>query len=268
MASLYMRPLYLASATAPATRRDQILHAAKAGFDGVGLRCDREPPSASEVKELQRVLADTGLSVLDIEVIRVGTEQTGITSALFDVAAALGARSILTVSDSLDRSQTVNRLGELAELAAKSGLTIALEFMSFTSVKTLDDAIGVVAEVGRPEIRLLPDVLHVVRSGSTMDMLSTVRHLIDYVQLCDAPSKSPGDIEQLIHEARYERLMPGAGQLDLASFLRNVPLSPVSVEVQSSFLQKTITPLEIAHLAYRSTREILEQLDNPEVRNA
>jgi sugar phosphate isomerase/epimerase len=263
-----MRPLYLASATAPATRRDQILHAAKAGFDGVGLRCDREPPSASEVKELQRVLADTGLSVLDIEVIRVGTEQTGITSALFDVAAALGARSILTVSDSLDRSQTVNRLGELAELAAKSGLTIALEFMSFTSVKTLDDAIGVVAEVGRPEIRLLPDVLHVVRSGSTMDMLSTVRHLIDYVQLCDAPSKSPGDIEQLIHEARYERLMPGAGQLDLASFLRNVPLSPVSVEVQSSFLQKTITPLEIAHLAYRSTREILEQLDNPEVRNA
>ena len=263
-----MRPLYLASATAPATRRDQILHAAKAGFDGVGLRCDREPPSASEVKELQRVLADTGLSVLDIEVIRVGTEQTGITSALFDVAAALGARSILTVSDSLDRSQTVNRLGELAELAAKSGLTIALEFMSFTSVKTLDDAIGVVAEVGRPEIRLLPDVLHVVRSGSTMDMLSTVRHLIDYVQLCDAPSKSPGDIEQLIHEARYERLMPGAGQLDLASFLRNVPVSPVSVEVQSSFLQKTITPLEIAHLAYRSTREILEQLDNPEVRNA
>ena len=268
MAPLYMRPLYLASATVPATRRDQILHAAKAGFDGVGLRCDRDPPSASEVKELQRVLADTGLSVLDIEVIRVGTEQTGTTSALFDVAAALGARSILTVSDSPDRSQTVNRLGELAELAAKSGLTIALEFMSFTSVKTLDDAIGIVAEVGRPEIRLLPDVLHVVRSGSTMAMLSTVRHLIDYVQLCDAPSKGPSDIEQLIHEARYERFMPGAGQLDLASFLRNVPLSPVSVEVQSSFLQKTMTPLEIAHLAYRSTREILEQLDNPEVRNA
>lgn len=263
-----MRPLYLASATAPATRRDQILHAAKAGFDGVGLRCDREPPSASEVKELQRVLADTGLSVLDIEVIRVGTEQIGITNALFDVAAALGARSILTVSDSLDRSQTVNRLGELAELAAKSGLTIALEFMSFTSVKTLDDAIGVVAEVGRPEIRLLPDVLHVVRSGSEMAMLSTVGHLIDYVQLCDAPSKSPEGIDQLIHEARYERLMPGAGQLDLATFLRNVPLSPVSVEVQSNSLQRTNTPLEIAHLAYRSTREILEQLDNPEVRNA
>lgn len=263
-----MRPLYLASATAPATRRDQILHAAKAGFDGVGLRCDREPPSASEVKELQTVLADTGLSVLDIEVIRVGTEPRGVTSALFDVAAALGARAILTVSDSPDRSQTVNRLGELAEMAAQSKLTIALEFMAFTSVKTLDDAISVIAEVGRPEIRLLPDVLHVVRSGSIMATLATVAHLIDYVQLCDAPSNGPADNEQLLHEARYERLMPGAGQLDLASFLRNVAVVPVSVEVQSSFLQKARTPLDIAHLAYRSTQKTLEQLDNPEIRNA
>lgn len=263
-----MRHLYLASATAPAARRDQILHAAAAGFDGVGLRCDREPPTSLELKELQTVLADTGLSVLDIEVIRIGNEQTGVTSALFDVAAALGARSILTVSDLLDRSQTVNRLGELAEMAAKSGLTIALEFMAFTSVKTLDDAISVIVEVGRPEIRLLPDVLHVVRSGSVMAMLATAGHLIDYVQLCDAPAKGPGDTEQLIHEARYERLMPGAGQLDLATFLRNVPLVPVSVEVQSSFLQKAHTSLEIAHLAYRSTRKILAQLDNPEIKNA
>ena len=263
-----MRPLYLASATAPATRRDQILHAAQAGFNGVGLRCDREPPSASEVKELQTVLADTGLSVLDIEVIRVGTEEMSVTSALFDVAAALGARAILTVSDSPDRSQTVNRLGELAEMAAKSKLAIALEFMAFTSVKTLDDAISVIAEVGRPEIRLLPDVLHVVRSGSIMATLATVGHLIDYVQLCDAPAKAPGDTEQLIHEARYERVMPVTGQVDLASFLRNVALAPVSVEVQSSFLQKAHTPLEIAHLAYRSTRKVLEQLDNPEIRNA
>jgi len=38
--------------------------------------------------------------------------------------------------------------------------------------------------------------------------------------------------------------------------------------VQSSFLQKAHTPLEIEHLAYRSTQKFLEQLDNPEIRNA
>jgi len=253
-----MEPLFLASATAPAaSRAEMVRNAAAAGFAGVGLRFDREPAAPGELAELSRVLGDTGLTVLDIEVIRIGNEAPGVTEQLFDAASALSARTMLTVSDLPDRSATIHRLGELADEAASRSLRISLEFMVFTSIRTLADAVSIVRELNHPAVGILPDALHMDRSHSTVADLASARQLIAHAQLCDAPAVAPVGNDALLEEARFVRSMPGDGGLDLVPFLRAIGDASISVEVQSRALQSSLDPAVVAHRAYDSARCVL-----------
>jgi sugar phosphate isomerase/epimerase len=253
-----MESLFLASATAPAaSRADMVRNAAAAGFAGVGLRFDREPAAPGELGELSRVLSDTGMSVLDIEVIRIGNEAPGATAQLFDAASALSARTMLTVSDSPDRGATIDRLGELADEAASRNLRISLEFMVFTSIRTLADAVSIVRELNHPAVGILPDALHMDRSNSTVVDLAAARRLIAHAQLCDALAVAPVGNDALLEEARFVRSMPGEGELDLAAFLGAIGGAPISVEVQSRALQSSLDPAAVAQRAYDSARRVL-----------
>lgn len=253
-----MEPLFLASATAPAASRvAMVRNAAAAGFAGVGLRFDREPAAPGELAELSRVLGDTGLGVLDIEVIRIGNEDPVVTAQLFDAASALSARTMLTVSDLPDRAATVDRLGELADEAASRNLRISLEFMVFTSIRTLDDAVSIVRELNHPAVGILPDALHMDRSHSTVADLAAARQTIVHAQLCDAPKVAPVGNEALLEEARFVRSMPGEGGLDLVPFLRAIGDAPISVEVQSRALQSSLDPASVARRAHDTARRVL-----------
>jgi len=233
-----------------------VVGAGIAGFDGVGLRFDLAPPTRGELVELHMVLADSGLTVLDIEVIRIGSEDRSTTDVLFEAALTLGAKAVLTVSDTPNEIETLQRLDELADKAAAHSLVIALEFMPFTAIKTLTQALSVVKHLGRHEVMVLADALHMQRSGSTFGQLSEAATDVCYLQLCDAPIVSPSGDAQLIEEARFGRLMPGSGELDLRTFLRSVPQVPISVEVQSVELRQSLTPTELATLAYRTATAV------------
>jgi sugar phosphate isomerase/epimerase len=253
-----MEPLFLASATAPAASRvDMVRNAAAAGFAGVGLRFDREAAASGELAELSRVLGDTGLGVLDIEVIRIGNEDPAVTAHLFDAASALSARTMLTVSDIPDRAATVDRLGELADEAASRNLRISLEFMVFTAIRTLADAVSIVRELNHPAVGILPDALHMDRSHSAVSDLAAVRQLIAHAQLCDAPKVAPVGNEALLEEARFVRSMPGEGELELIPFLGAIGDAPISVEVQSRVLQSSFDPAVVARRAFDTARRVL-----------
>jgi sugar phosphate isomerase/epimerase len=74
------------------------------------------------------------------------------------------------------------------------------------------------------------------------------------VQLCDAPRTAPdGGPEALADEARHRRLLPGAGELDLAALIAAVPpYLPFSVEVQSDQLFAEFTVRQRAVAAFRA----------------
>jgi sugar phosphate isomerase/epimerase len=234
-----------------------VLNAASAGFDGLGLRFDLAPPARGELHELNQVLTDSGLSVLDIEVIRIGNENTHTTAMLLECAVTLGAQAMLVVSDTSERNVTLHRLNELADEAKKLGLIIALEFMPFTAIKDLDQALNIIDTLQRDEVRILADALHMARSGSSINQLRERSHEVCYLQLCDAAAERPQVTDELVREARFGRLMPGDGALDLRGFLQSAPSAPISVEVQSRFLQETMTASELAALAYRKATEAL-----------
>ena len=218
-----------------------VTEAARAGLDTVGLRvfpAGDEPAwpllgDTPMVRETLRRVAGTGIAVWDVEVLRVRpdkelSEHLGI----LDAGARLGARYVLVNVNDPEPDRRLERLNLLAGEAASRGLTLAVEYMVFTEVRTLADAVDLVNQIEGPAV-VLPDSLHAARSGGTPEQLAQVDPaLIAYAQLCD-PTTEPGPAspDEALAEARTGRRFPGDGDLPLVEFTRALPPgTPLAVE--------------------------------------
>jgi sugar phosphate isomerase/epimerase len=76
--------------------------------------------------------------------------------------------------------------------------------------------------------------------------------------LCDAPAERPVTTEALIHAARYERMFPGEGGIDLRSLTRAMPADiTVSIEVPTAELAKTMDARTRAQRALDAARGVI-----------
>lgn len=242
--------------------------AAAAGFDAVTLRLlDAEPGAlASDTSVRRETLARLrhhGLGVLDVEVVRLrGDTDVDALRPTFESAAALGARHVLAICAESDEDRFVERFGELCGAAADAGLRAALEFMVFTSCRTVADADRIVARAEHPAAAVLVDSLHLRRSGGTpaevAELAAAHPDRYPYLQLCDAPLTAPeGGDRGLYREAVHSRLNPGDGELPLRALADALPGVPLSIETPVEALAGR-PPAERARLAFEATRRLLE----------
>ncbi len=210
------RELSLASRTSPeATPAEMVSAAAAAGFDAAGIWVEPERWEPSTTRSVRKRLADTGLRVLDVEVLVLGQDvPDGALDRSLEIGAELGARYALVIGTDPDAARTAERFGRLCERAAAGGMRLALEFMRFTAVRTLADALGIVPAAGHPAGAVLVDMLHLIRSGGgPEDLLGIDSELLPYAQICDAKAASPGEeVGLLVNEALNGRLLPGDGR--------------------------------------------------------
>jgi sugar phosphate isomerase/epimerase len=235
--------------------------ASEAGFDAVGLRLLRVTEDTpgyplmedrNALRETLAALRDTGLTVPDIEFVRL-TPETRIAdlAPLLDAGAELGARHVIVAAYDDDRARLVDRLSELQASARERGLHALLEFFPWTPVPDLRTALDVVEQAG-PDIGILVDSLHFDRSGSSHELLRRVpRERLPFAHLCDADVRPSYSLEQLLHAARAERLPPGQGEIPLQSFLESLPENiDLAVEVPMTGMAARVGPHEILkHLA-------------------
>lgn len=246
----------MAAATlAPGTHLRHIVEvAAEVGFDAVGLRPgpdDSPLPVAASVRR-------AGLEVLDVEVVRLGVTPDAEADRLVDWAAAVEARFLLVVSHLEERGATADGLRRLAERATGSGVTPALEFMRFTAVTDLAEAMAVADMVGDGAVAILVDALHLARSGGLTDGLVLAdTDRFPYLQICDAPASGPAAPEALADEARHRRLLPGQGGLRLGPLVEAFHGRPISIEVQSDAAWATMTDIEWAGMARHSVEGLM-----------
>jgi sugar phosphate isomerase/epimerase len=256
------RVLSLAAGTIPpGPPAESVRVAAAAGFDAVGLRFDLRPPSDAELDELRVVLDDSGVFVLDVEVIRLGITPPDEIRRLVDVAASIGARHLLVTGQDDDVDRLAGDFAALCSLASPAGMRPALEFMAFTDVATLADAVSVVRAAADPAGAVLVDLLHLCRSGGGPEDLAGVDPaLLPYVQLCDAPASAPpGGHAGLLAEARHTRVLPGEGGLPVQRFVARLPAdTAVSVEVQSDEMRSTHAAGDLARLAAETARRAVD----------
>ena len=186
------------------------------------------------MRSLRNRLADTGLSVYDIEFAVIdGDFKPESLTPILESAGELGARRLSLCGDDPDRSRLIANFAALCDLAAGFGMGVDLECMAWRKVASFADAVSVVQAAARPNGGVLVDALHLVRTGGVpADVLGTPASLIRSAQLCDAPAARPESEAAVIAEARSGRLPPGEGDLPLRELLWSLPNTVMlSVEV-------------------------------------
>ncbi|MEN0135713.1 MAG: sugar phosphate isomerase/epimerase family protein [Rhodococcus sp. (in: high G+C Gram-positive bacteria)] len=266
MRTLSLSPLTAIDASPP----ELVAAAAVAGFDATGIRVcpaanDTDwgllDPTSTMLQETRRRLEDTGLHVLDVEVLRIHPAKKE-TEALriLDAAAALGARYVLVNGNDPDEGRTADRLAGICEEADARGLKIALEFMIFSEIKTIWDAQRILDKVGSPTAGIVIDALHLHRSGTTPEALADIpAERLAYAQLCDGPlTVEDSSPQALMAEARTDRHLPGRGEFPLVRLLAQLPPDvPVSIEAPVA-AHRGLTPAERIARAYTGLRSAVE----------
>lgn len=223
---------------------ETIRAAAAGGFDATGLWIEPENWTAAMTADARSALADTGLELLDVEVIWLKPDSDMAQhKACIDIGAELGAKNVLCVSSDPDMGANAARLAALCEHAEGSAMRVALEFGIFTEVRNLRMAMAVLNAVAHPLAALLIDPIHVDRSGSSLVEIAAVPDaMLPYAQFCDAPAKRPNpeDFEAVITDAIDLRMQCGEGGLALADLYQALPADiPLSIELRSKLLRET-----------------------------
>lgn len=231
--------------------------AAQAGYQQVGLRLwpnaagaphQQLLGDAGRWRETLAACRDSGVGVLDLEIVRIGPNfDPHVWDALYDAGAQLKARAILVAGDDPDEARLSQSYGRLCELMQPYGLTADLEFMPWTGVPDARAALRVVQAAGMPaNAGILIDALHFGRSHTTLDDIRAIpRQLLHYAQICDAQAGTHFSTEEMLHTARCERLLPGEASINLSGLFAALPADlPVSVEIIHLGREAEASPLD------------------------
>jgi sugar phosphate isomerase/epimerase len=239
----------------------QVRVAAQAGYTHVGLRlvpvAGQPYHHPLDVPLIERALADTGMRVLDVEVFRL-TPETKVADweNVLAVSQRLAASDILVHGADSDESRLIDTFGRLCDLAQRHGLRANLEPMPWVDVSNIAKTLRILRGAGKTNSGLLVDAIHFFRAGdSVVELQKVPREYLHYAQLCDARPETPSDLQEIIRQARGDRLFPGEGRLDLRGLLGALPADiPLSLEVP---VAAKLPPLERARRSRAATEAIL-----------
>jgi len=219
--------------------------AARTGYDCVSYRLvnmgvpgepDIDPTSRQAVREAKAALAETGLTLLDIELARilVDKDPKDYLRAM-EAGAEMGARHLISSAWTgrySDRDFVVERYAEICDLAKPFGLTVDLEFPTFSRLSSLREAADIVHAAGRSNGGILVDTLYFHFSGCSLDDLGALpREWFHFLHLCDAGLPVPVTKEGKIHIAREDRLYVGEGCIDFNAIVDRLPPLPFAIEL-------------------------------------
>jgi sugar phosphate isomerase/epimerase len=236
------------------------------GYSHVGLRAVPATPTeqawpmardAALGRDVGQALRDCGVGVLDVEILRLTPSiDWDEVQATADFAASVGAKRILVADNDPDHGRSRDHLARMGEMAARVGAVVALEFMPWTYAPTIEAARE--RTNGLPGVAMLIDAFHLARSGGRVADVVPGDPAISYLQLCDIAGPIP-PMDQILQEARADRLFPGEGEADVAELVARFPALPISLEVPADRLRLAgIGPQERAARIMAAMCRVLE----------
>ena len=242
MAKQYsLEPLTVLGCTPP-----EMIHiAARTGYDYVSLRlipmgvpgeATCLPSDREMIRKTKAALQDTGVRVHDIELARILKDVAPVSYLpAMEVAAELGASHLISsawTGERDDRDFVVDRYAEICDLARPFGLTVSLEFPSFSRLTNLGEAADIVRAAGRPNCGILIDTLYFHLSQICLEEIAALpREWFHFLHISDTRKEIPASREGLIHIARDERLYPGEGCIDFAALVEVLPEVIYAIEL-------------------------------------
>lgn len=244
--------------------------AARAGYDAVSPRfipmhvpgefaCP--PEDRAGVRAMKTALDVTGIKVLDIELARI-TEVCDPPSfePAFELGAEIGAKHMIMsawTQDRHDRSFLIDCYAETCEIAHNYGLTVDLEFPSFSRIRTLDEALDIVRAADQPNGGILVDTLYVHLSRVDLgELLHVPADLLHFLHVSDALPGIADTREGMIQLARDARLYPGEGCIDFTGVVERMPPVYYSIELPNQSRVRELGYEEHARRCLQNARAV------------
>ncbi len=245
------RKFSLAYLTIPGTDPvTQIKIAKEAGYDFVSLRTipmhlpgepeflpQKDPDLFNAIKA---ALKEYDMPLMDIELARIRPDlEIEEYKPAFEAAAKLGASDVLGSIWTRDKAWYTETAGKVADMAKEFGLKYNIEFLPWAGVRSLQEDITLIDELGRSNVYVMVDTLHAGRAGVTAaELARTPRRYFNFIHLCDGPAGPDGDPvldnikdDLMLYTAREARYYPGEGVMDIAGMVKAMPEIPLSIEL-------------------------------------
>lgn len=221
------------SGISPLPLEDRVAAAAAAGFTGFGVvAADLEAYLAGHaLADLRTLLEQHGIRHVELELIvdwwvpdgPRRQESDRVARLLRDAAETLGARDVKlgpsTTGDVYDLGQYAEAFRRVSADFAQVGTSVALEFLPWSNIPTLADAVELVTAADHPNGGLLVDLWHVMRgpAGQLDELADVPVGLVKGVEINDADREQVGDA---FTDTVRRRRLPGEGDWPVARFIR------------------------------------------------
>ena len=227
------------------TPSELVYVAARAGYDAVSPRFiamnvpgefTRPPLDKAQVQATKTALDTTGLKVLDIEIARI-TEDCDPREfeAALELGGELGAQHMIMSAWTKrldDRNFILDTYCETCDIAAPYGISIDLEFPSFSRLRTLEEALDIVRAADRPNGGILVDTLYLHLSRVDLgELLHVPSEWLHFLHISDCLPGIADTREGMIQLARDARLYPGEGWIDFVGIIERCPPMNYSIEL-------------------------------------
>ncbi len=246
----------------------------KAGFSGIGI-WDRGISDYlsrnNNLSDLSRILGYHNLRVIEINYLKDWANvrkdrKEGLiygVQRLCDFGKALHADCITVAAfgKEIIGELAIENFRLVCDEAAKYDLKVALEFLPWQEIATLNYAWKIISSSGVDNGGLLIDTFHFFKGGSQFtDLYNIPVEKIFVVHVNDFAFKN--NHYDLITQTRSHRVFPGQGDFDLIHFLGHLHkrgyVGPVSLEILSDYFND-LSVDEISKIGFDSLRQLIEQ---------
>lgn len=252
--------------------------ASRAGYDAVSPRlirmgvdgeCSFSPLSDDIVRATNNALKITGIKVHDIEIISI-TENYDVNSYLpaIEAGVAFGAKKLVASAWTKrrdDRNFLVDAYGSICDLAQPYGLSVELEFPSFSRLRTLSEAADIVRMADRTNSGILIDTLYMHMSRIDCAELEKMPpQWFHFIQISDVLPGVPDTEAGMIQIARGARLYPGEGCINFAGIIERLPPVNYSIELPNRSRVAELGYEEHARRCLNNSKRVLENIKKGE----
>ena len=225
--------------------------AAGAGFAAVGLYLgawERLRTDASEIARIEHALAETGLVIANIEVVRGWASPdradeacTAQEALAFEMADRFGCRYLQAIGDYTGTlAEAARGFASLCDRAAQHGLLVGLEWVpSLTNIENAAVADAIVSEADRPNGGFCFDSWHLTRSTNDLNDLRRLDGTRIFATQFNDGTIAPQHPDYL-SDCLTNRVSPGDGEFALEEMVRILDdlgaTAPIGLEVCSAAL--------------------------------
>ena len=261
------------------TTPELVYIASRAGYDaicprliplGVAGECPFSLLDRNMIKATLTALRVTGIKVHAIELVKI-TDPCDVKAfeEAIERGAELGAGYLIasawTTSDN-DHNYLADKYAEICDLADSYGMSVALEFPSFSRLNDLRQAADIVRAANRPNGGILVDVLYMHMSQiNPAELVGLPAEWFNHIHVCDVLQDMPYTREKMISIARNLRLYPGEGCIDFKSIIESLPPVDYCIEIPNRKRIDALGYEEYARRCLQSARDTLETVNSKRI---